>query len=1316
MRIGYKTHIQNQGWGAVVYDGATSGTVGLSLRMEALTVEFFDKTTENVGVEYRSHVQNIGWMDWVADGEISGTVGESLRLEAIQIRLTGDDAKRYELLYRIHVENIGWQPYKKNDEIAGTVGVALRAEAIEIVVLKRPTPPKPPIDPDDYDPDDFEPDPPDDIEPEIIPETPIIVSIPTENSMSAKYTGHIENYGWSSPVFGGMMVGTVGRSLRLEAFTVEIINKGSLDLGVTYEAYCENLAWLGAVSNGAIAGTEGQNLRMESVRMQLTGADAADYKIWYRCHLQNYGWTDYSTNWETCGTIDEWLRIEALEIVITTASQSLIRQPGQIGGVSTKYKTHIQDLGWTGYVKNGVKSGTTGRGLRLEAFTLELETLEAIDIGVRYRSHVENIGWQPWVDNGAISGTEGQSLRLEAFEIELTGADAADYKIMYRAHIENKGWSDWSQNGETCGTTGEALRAEAICIIIIALPESLTDVTNEIKNKAPYTIIWVQDYPYAPVLLHDVRTENRLVGSPTMQEGIKNITSLTFEVSPDHPGYNDIHLLRSTIFVYEEKSNAVTEQTFEGRVISVDIDFNNVKTVVCEGELSYFNDTIQRPRIYTDLNIEEYFNTILANHNIGVTADKRILPGICTVVDTSQDAERIIDKDTTTFKALSDMVDKSGGYFVIQRIGGIRFLDYIDNYRVTNSQPIEFGTNLLSINRTTSGDGVYTAVVPYGAEIDDGENQYTVGIATVNNNCDFIYDPAAVNLYGWIYAHINYNNISDPTTLLNKATTDLNTITNSMGLVIDVTALDLALINIDIEKIKVGDAVRVLSPPHDIDTFLIVTEITRSLEDLTDGVITLGGSVPSLTDYVSGTAERNYYGSNAVNGAKNLEFVSNELMFLVKATETTVEETAAIVNETVLRVDTHSITLAAYEGQFADIDATVEDLESAVATLNTDTANLLSTVATLTGRVDDTETDIDGLLTRVSDAELKITPSAIVATVAQYTTYDEDIAELDTRLDAAELKITPSAIVATVAQYTTYSNDINNLESRLDAAELKITPSAITLAVTSSSTYINDLGKKVNAASIINSINLSTEGITINANKLTLSGLVTVTTYNNLVNGLANGTTTIDGDCAELRVVTGAKSGQFYSNTSRGVNILSTDDIYIACQSARNTISLYGNVSTTGAITMAGSAVVNTPTSTTYKVSNFRWMTTSDYLEFTCNEGARGVDTWSSDKKLKRNIVPTVIKGKEKIKLLQVRDFDWIKSNSAEIGGLIADEVETALGEHHVLKILQEDGTEIKQLRAKTLIPILIKAVQELSDDVDMLNDEIKNLKKKEKV
>lgn len=41
----------------------------------------------NVDVSYRTHVQNYGWLDWAKNGDTSGTVGLSKRIEALEMKL-----------------------------------------------------------------------------------------------------------------------------------------------------------------------------------------------------------------------------------------------------------------------------------------------------------------------------------------------------------------------------------------------------------------------------------------------------------------------------------------------------------------------------------------------------------------------------------------------------------------------------------------------------------------------------------------------------------------------------------------------------------------------------------------------------------------------------------------------------------------------------------------------------------------------------------------------------------------------------------------------------------------------------------------------------------------------------------------------------------------------------------------------------------------------------------------------------------------------------------------------------------------------------
>ncbi|MBR2683954.1 MAG: hypothetical protein IKE22_11895 [Atopobiaceae bacterium] len=133
---------------------------------------------------------------------------------------------------------------------------------------------------------------------------------------------------------------------------------------------------------------------------------------------------------------------------------------------SVSYRTHVQNVGWQGWRKDGAMSGTSGRALRLEGINVKL-TSKPVSGGIAYRTHVQNIGWQGWRSDGAMSGTSGRSLRLEAIQVKLTGKMAERYDVWYRVHCENIGWMGWARNGQSAGSAGYAYRLEGIQIALV---------------------------------------------------------------------------------------------------------------------------------------------------------------------------------------------------------------------------------------------------------------------------------------------------------------------------------------------------------------------------------------------------------------------------------------------------------------------------------------------------------------------------------------------------------------------------------------------------------------------------------------------------------------------------------------------------------------------------------------------------------------------------------------------------------------------------------------------------------------------------------
>ena len=112
------------------------------------------------------------------------------------------------------------------------------------------------------------------------------------------------------------------------------------------------------------------------------------------------------------------------------------------------------------------------------------------------------------------------------------------------------------------------------------------------------------------------------------------------------------------------------------------------------------------------------------------------------------------------------------------------------------------------------------------------------------------------------------------------------------------------------------------------------------------------------------------------------------------------------------------------------------------------------------------------------------------------------------------------------------------------------------------------------------------------------------------------------------------------------------------------------------------------------------------YMEVRNRAGkAWGISMWLSDQRLKSNITTPTKDALDTLNQLQVRQFDWKSDNVHEDFGLIAQEVEQVLP-NAVFKV-----GDYYQVKDSGLIPVLIGAVQKLSNKVNLLENIIYNIK-----
>lgn len=403
------------------------------LQTESVTEEQETEESTEPSIQYETHVQNIGWQGVKKDGETAGTSGRGYRLEAIKINL--DNVPNVKVKYQVHVQNVGWQGWKEDGKLAGTEGRALRLEAIKI-------------------------------------------KLDSTNDYTVKYRVHIQNFGWQDWKEDGELAGTEGKGLRLEAIEIKLIKKIT-----KAKMYIDtpNNTEINSPRTMIISGWKMSNITGTKIQVYLddskTPIDANCISYIKRedviAKITGYGTEEQNklpgfnakipTSDLTVGThkvkikvcVDNTVLAEQIATFVVTRNTSI------------EYTSHLQNIGWQGYVENGDTSGAENSGLRLEALKINLYNSESLEGTIKYSAHVQDIGWQNYVENNTLAGTEGKSKRIEALKIELTGELSEKYDIYYKTYVEQYGWLDWAKNGEPAGTEGLSFRLEGLQIKLV---------------------------------------------------------------------------------------------------------------------------------------------------------------------------------------------------------------------------------------------------------------------------------------------------------------------------------------------------------------------------------------------------------------------------------------------------------------------------------------------------------------------------------------------------------------------------------------------------------------------------------------------------------------------------------------------------------------------------------------------------------------------------------------------------------------------------------------------------------------------------------
>jgi|GEM_PF-3527591 len=367
-----------------------------------------------------------------------------------------------------------------------------------------------------------------------------------------------------------------------------------------------------------------------------------------------------------------------------------------------------------------------------------------------------------------------------------------------------------------------------------------------------------------------------------LKEGLSIVDSLSFVLYPNNPGYNGLFELTTKVKVIDTRDNTTR---VVGRVIDVNEKMDNnglfYKEVLCEGALSYLNDSKQRANAFATTNVTTFLTQILAIHNSKVDASKQIQVGN---VDVAGSVAHSCDFKSTLAEILA-VKEKIGGNIKIRETEGILYMDWLQSFSITTID-VNLGGNMKDMIKGKDVTSLGTRIIPLGA------NNLT--IASVNGGLDYIEDTAAVIIYGVIEKTVEYKDIISATELKNTCLADLIKYTQPL-LLLESNALDLSyLTDNKAEQFALGTNLHLVNPVMAIDSIYKVVQIDLDLLKAYDPKLTIANFPLKLSNSINDLRKSSIQKESVSNGVQIGEAFGIRIVSTDGKTVTTLNATEGI--------------------------------------------------------------------------------------------------------------------------------------------------------------------------------------------------------------------------------------------------------------------------------------------------------------------------------------------------------------------------------------------------------------------------------------
>lgn len=400
---------------------------------------------------------------------------------------------------------------------------------------------------------------------------------------------------------------------------------------------------------------------------------------------------------------------------------------------------------------------------------------------------------------------------------------------------------------------------------------------------------------------------NKKLSSGNIVQGINAIDSFTATILPSNPNFNKLHEFKTLVSIYNTNKN---RYEFYGRLLysnpSMSDDGSISKNIIFESYLGFLQDSEQIYVAEQNWTVRGLLEHIINVHNSQIEDYKKFYIGDVTVTDPNDNLFVGIQRKNTFDTIKEKLIGKLGGEIRFRVVEDKIYLDYLVEIGEVKSTKIALSKNMKSIQKEKDPSEYITRLVPYGAKLTT-DTEERIDITSVNGGLNYIDDEDGINEYGLHIRSIEFDDVTEASNLLSKAKKWLVE-NNKVKIKYSINALDLSLLDLDIDDFKVGNYYPVINKLIGINDIARIIKKNINVCDEVSSTIEVGENFKTLQEVIienqksendveSSILEikNNYVTNQALNSETEkmtsmIEQNSENILLTVSETHVTVEE------------------------------------------------------------------------------------------------------------------------------------------------------------------------------------------------------------------------------------------------------------------------------------------------------------------------------------------------------------------------------------------------------------------------------------------